>query len=184
MLFEWNPKSTCGLRLLLTSRQKKWVELGCIDILFEVDRGAGESDGAVEAALEPAVACGESAELFEMAEAAFDAVACFVECAVVNPLHDPVAARRDHDRGSHVAHAGDDGPRVVAAVRNHGLRGAALQQRQGLGLFGGLAGREAKGRRLSKAVGQQVNLGAQPASASPQSLVFGAPFLRPAAACW
>ncbi len=79
--------------------------------------------------------------------------------------------------------AGDDRARVVAAVGDDGLRGATVQQGQGLWLFGGLARGQAKGQREAEAVGEQVDFGAQSASASPQSLVFGAPFLRPAAAC-
>ena len=157
--------------------------LGCIDILFEVDGSAGECDGALEAALEPAVSCCESAELFQVCEAAFDTVAGFIKHFVMNTLDQPVAARRDDHRCAHLPHPGNDGARVIAAVGDNGFCRAAFQQRQSLGLFGGLPGRQAKGQRLAETVCQQVNLGAQSASASPQSLVFRAPFLRPAAAC-
>ena len=149
-----------------------------------MDGGAGDCDGGLEAALQPAVACGEPSELFEMAEAAFDTVARFVERAVVHALHQPVAARRDDDLSSHLLNAGDDGARVIAAVRDDGFGRSAFEQGQRLRLFGGLAWGQAKVQRLAKAVREQMDLGAQTASASPQSLVFGAPFLRPAAACW
>ena len=52
----------------------------------------------------------------------------------------------------------------------------------GLGELSGLAAREPEGNGLTQAVGQQVDLGAQSTSGTPQSLVF-APFLRPVAAC-
>jgi hypothetical protein len=47
----------------------------------------------------------------------------------------------------------------------------------------GLACGDAKLKRQAVLVGQQVDLGAQTSSATPQSLVC-APFLRPVAACW
>ena len=95
-----------------------------------------------------------------------------------------MAARRDDDLSAHRFDVGDDGAGVIAAVGDNRLRRAACEQRQGLRLFGGLSRGQAKGQRLAETVGEQVDLGAQSASASPQSLVFGAPFLRPAAACW
>jgi len=160
------------------------IELGCIDIFGEVYPGAGEADGGLEAESSFAVACGESAELFQAVEAAFDAVAQLVEGAVMLPLHLPMAAGRDHGHRSHALDFGHDGGRVVALVGQHGLGSAAFQQRQGLGVFGGLARSQAEGDGLAQAVSQQMDLGAQSTSGTPQSLVFEAPFLRPVAACW
>ncbi len=48
--------------------------LGCIDILFEMTSSAGDEDCAGEGGGVIAVSGGETAELFELIEAAFDAV--------------------------------------------------------------------------------------------------------------
>src|SRR5579875_3771459 len=52
-----------------------------------------------------------------------------------------------------------------------------------MGELTGLSTGQPESDRLAQAVCQQVNLGAQSTSGTPQSLVF-APFLRPVAACW
>ena len=121
--------------------------------------------------------------MFESAEAALDAVAEFIEGAVVGALHLTADLGRNDGFGADGLDGGDDGVGVVAAVGHHDLGLAAGQQRQGLGELAGVAAGEPEGDRLAQTVGQQVNLGAQSTSGTPQSLVF-APFLRPVAACW
>lgn len=101
----------------------------------------------------------------------------------MRPLHLAAASRGDHGDGPEVPDGSDDRVRVIAFVGQHGLSAAAFEQRQRLGIFGGVACREAERDRLAEAVGQQVDLGRQSTSGTPQSLVF-APFLRPVAACW
>ena len=88
----------------------------------------------------------------------------------------------DRDRAQ-AFHLGDDFGRVIAFVRDHGFSVLAFQQIDGLGIFRSLSGRDAEVHRQPQFVGQQVNFGAQSTSGTPQSRVFGAPFLRPAAAC-
>ena len=73
------------------------------------------------------VAGGESAETLEFAEAAFDAIALFVEVFVVRALHLAVSLGRDHGFSSHGFDVLHDGIRVVALVGQHGL-GLALAQ--------------------------------------------------------
>ncbi len=80
--------------------------------------------------------------------------------------------------------AAHDLGRVIALVCDDGFGLAAFQQQDRLGVLGGLPGRDAEGDRQPGFVHQQVDLGAQTSSGTPQSRVFGAPFLRPAAACW
>jgi hypothetical protein len=72
--------------------------------------------------------------------------------------------------------------RLVALVGNHHLRLAVAQQFDGYGVVAHLSGGEAELQRQSRLVDEQVNLGRQSSSATPQSLVR-APFLRPVAAC-
>lgn len=98
------------------------------------------------------------------------------------PLHFAADLGRDNGFGSDRFDGGNDCIRVVASIGHHNLGLAASEQRQGLGELSSLSAGEAEGDRLSQAVGQQVDLGAQSTSGTPQSLVF-APFLRPVAAC-
>ena len=77
----------------------------------------------------------------------------------------------------------DDGIRVVALVGQHRLGLVLAQQLDGLRAVVHLAAGEQKVQGQAKFVGQQMNLGRQTSSGTPQSLVR-APFLRPVAACW
>lgn len=117
-----------------------------------------------------------------MIEAAFDAVSEFVQVGIVSSLLAAVDLRWDDDRCAHGLGVLDDGPAVIASIRDHSLSLAIAQQGEGFGVVAALPGREAELERLSVAVDQQMDLGRQTSSASPQSLV--APFLRPVAACW
>ena len=137
----------------------------------------------MEAAASFAVSCGESSEVLESVEASFDAVAKFVEGWIMRSLDFAADFGRDHGHGPHGLDRSDDRGGIIAAIGHDDLRLTACQQGQRFGELGGLTGGEAEGDRLSQAVGQQMNLGAQSTSGTPQSLVF-APFLRPVAACW
>ncbi len=122
--------------------------------------------------------------MLEAVEAAFDAVALLVEFAVVGSGLFPVPSGREDSHGSEAFDLGDDLGRVVALVRDDRFSLLALEQSDGLGVLRGLFGGDAEGDRQSIFIGQQMDLGAQTSSGTPQSRVFGAPFLRPAAACW
>jgi hypothetical protein len=95
----------------------------------------------------------------------------------------PVPPRRDHGKRTQRLDRGDDLGRVASLVCDHGFGLLAFQQADCLGIFGSLSGRDAEGYRQASFVSQQMDLGAQSTSGTPQSLVFGAPFLRPVAAC-
>ena len=75
-----------------------------------------------------------------------------------------------------------DGGAVIASICDYDLRSALAQQGDGFGVVAALSCRQTELERLALPVDQQMNLGRQTSSASPQSLV--APFLRPVAACW
>ena len=77
----------------------------------------------------------------------------------------------------------DDGVRIVALVGEHGLGLVLAQQRDGLGAVIDLAARDQKVQGQAELIAEQMNLGRQTSSGTPQSLVR-APFLRPVAACW
>ncbi len=125
--------------------------LGCIDIFDEVYPSAGEGDGGLEAESSFAVACGQSAELFEPIEASFDAVAQLVELAVVRALHLAATTGWDDGERAQAFDFGHDGVGVVALVSQHGFGLAPFQQRQRLGILRSLAGRQA-GRRPARPV--------------------------------
>ena len=129
-----------------------------------------------------AVPGGESAELFQAVEAAFDAVSQLVQGAIVGALHLAVDLGRDDGFCAHSLNGGNDGGRVVATVCHDDLGLAAGQQRQGFGKLARLTAGQPESDGLAQSVGEQVDLGAQSTSGTPQSLVF-APFLRPVAAC-
>ena len=130
-----------------------------------------------------AVACGEPAEVFEAVEAAFDAVAELIKGAVVWALYLAVDLGRDDGFGTDCLDGSNDGAGVVFTVGHDDLGLTTGKQGKRFGKLTGLAAREPESDRLSQAVCEQVNLGAQSTSGTPQSLVFGAPFLRPVAAC-
>ena len=122
--------------------------------------------------------------MFESVEAAFYAIALLVEFAVVGSGLLPVPAWRDDGDRSQTFDLGDDLGRVVALVGDDRLGRLAFEQKDGLLVLGCLAGSDAEGDWKAVFVRQQVDFGAQTSSGTPQSRVFGAPFLRPAAACW
>jgi hypothetical protein len=129
------------------------------------------------------VSRGEAAEVFEAREAAFDAIALFVEVFVVLALLLAVTFGRDDGNRAHGGHMLDDGIGVVAFVGQHMADLPLSQQGDGLGAVVDLSGGHGEVYRQSLFVGQQMDLGGQPSSGAPQSLVRS-PFLRPVAACW
>ena len=159
------------------------VVLGCIDISVEVYPSAGEGYGGLVGSSVFAVSGGESAKLLEPAEASLDSVAQLVESSIVRALHLAADFGRDDGFRADALDGSDDGVGVIAAISHDDLGLATGKQRQRFGELPGLTAGQPKADRLAQAVGQQVNLGAQSTSGTPQSLVF-APFLRPVAACW
>ena len=77
---------------------------------------AGESDEGFEAGFGFFVSGGESTEALEFAEAAFDAIALFVEVFVVLALYLAIPFGRDHGFGSHRFNVLYDGVSIVALV--------------------------------------------------------------------
>lgn len=77
-----------------------------------------------------------------------------------------------------------NGGAVIASICQHAFCFALSEQGDGLGAIVDLPRRNDKIQRQAVFVGQQMNLGRQSTSGTPQSLVFGAPFFGPVAACW
>lgn len=144
---------------------------------------ASEGDEGFEAGFGFFVSRGESAKTLEFAEAALDPVALFVEIFVVLALYLAVPFGWNHGFCSHGFNVLNDGVGIVALVGKHGLSLVLAQQLDGLGAVIHLAARDEKVQGKAQFIGEQMNLGRQTSSGTPQSLVF-APFLRPVAACW
>jgi hypothetical protein len=75
------------------------------------------------------------------------------------------------------------GRAVISLVGENGFGLPLTQQVKGFGIIAGLSGRKSEADRQATFVGEQVDFSRQSASGTPQSLVLGAPFLRPVAAC-
>ncbi len=84
-------------------------------------------------------ACAESAELFEVCEGSFDAIALAVKSTVEVALHLAQAARRDDGLDFVPGEMVEDGVGVIAFVGDHCLRPQFAEQWQGLGAVVGLA---------------------------------------------
>jgi len=148
-----------------------------------VQPSASEGDDGFEAVFRFFVSCGEPSKALELIEAAFDTIALFVEIIVVLALQLAVSSGRDHGLGSHGFNVLYDGVRVVSLIGKHGLGLVLAQQRDGLGAVIYLAAGDKKVQGQAQFIGEQMDLGRQTSSGTPQSLVR-APFLRPVAACW
>jgi hypothetical protein len=127
-------------------------------------------------------ACGEAAELLEVSEGAFDAVALAVESAIEAALDFADGSGRDDGGDAALAEMVENWVGVVALVGEHRLRTMIAEQRDGLGAVVGLAARQHEAERQSQRIGEQVDLGRQTSSTPPQS-ALRTPFFRAAAAC-
>ena len=107
----------------------------------------------------------------------------FVEVFVVLALYLAVTFGWDHGFGSRRFNVLYDGIGIVALVSKYGLGLVLAQQLDGLGAVIHLAASDKKVQGQAQFIGEQMNLGRQTSSGTPQSLVR-APFLRPVAACW
>ncbi len=121
--------------------------------------------------------------MLESVEASFDAIAELVKGAIVWSLDLAIDFGRDDGFGPDCFDGSDDAAGVVTTIGHDNLRLTTGQQGERFGKLPGLAAREPESDRFAQPVGKQVNLGTQSTSGTPQSLVFGAPFLRPVAAC-
>jgi hypothetical protein len=150
--------------------------------LSEPSPCASDGDSGLEVLFEFVEAGGEAAELLEMGEGAFDAVALTVEGAVEAALDLADRTRRDDGGDAAFAEMIEDGVGVVALVGEHGLGAVIAEQRDRLGAVIDLAAGQPEAERPSKRIGEQVDLGRQTSSTPPQS-GLRSPFFRAAAAC-
>lgn len=127
------------------------------------------------------VAGGDRPVLFELAEEILDQMSRLVGILVEIALDFAVAPGRDHDRFSPVKQRLDDSFIGIKGLVGQQSVGCHLrQQRVGALQIMGLSWRQQKSQRVAQGVDKGVNLGAQPAFASPDRLVLACFFWAPA----
>ena len=122
--------------------------------------------------------------MFEFVEASFDSVALLVEFPVIVSLQLSIAFGWDHGFCAEMLRLCYEAVGIVAAVGEHGFGTLAIEQLCRWRVFAGLSGGDTELQRKAVLIRQQMDFCAQTSSGTPQSRIFGAPFLRPVAACW
>jgi hypothetical protein len=127
------------------------------------------------------VSCGDTSELFEAAEAAFDEMTLGVEVLVERILHGSRRVVGDDGEGA----LGGDGVaeviRVISGVGHHHFCREPLDQGAGLGRVALLAGRQDEADRTSQTSDGQVYFGAQAAARTSKRLILNPFFWAPLA---
>ena len=141
-----------------------------------MDEGEIAARQLLEAGEDPAVVLHE-------AEQDLDLVALLVEVPVGRALVDAGGFGRDHRQGAGGRDGLKDRVGVVGLVGDHRLGGKAVEQGQGLRRVALLPGGQAEGQRVTKAVGEAVQLGGEAAARAAKRLLACA-FFAPAAQAW
>lgn len=124
---------------------------------------------------------GDAAMELEFAETAFDAIAFRIQRFVVPVLVGAVALGGNDNLHSFGASQRANRIGIVAFIGDYRLGGLSGQQRRGALAVGLLPAGQQQTQRSSQGITQQMNLGGQSATGSPQSLL--ARPLFPVAAC-
>ncbi|MFO1153250.1 MAG: alcohol dehydrogenase catalytic domain-containing protein [Rhodospirillales bacterium] len=155
--------------------------LGCGLIMSEPESDGSEGDGGEEVAGEFVVAGGDTSEVFELVEEAFDKVAVAVEAGIDRAANPDVALRWDVGAGAVGLDQGDEALRMVAAVGDDGGGESDAGDEIGQGcLVGGLAWGQQQPARQAMLVDDGVDFGGQSAAGATDG-VIRAPFFPPAA---
>lgn len=125
---------------------------------------------------------GDAPEAFEPAEAAFDAVALLVKLLVVGKLYQPIGFRRDDRFDVLPGQQRAQGVGIIAPVGDEGFGWLVFEQFRGAQTVGLLAACKQQAQRPPQSIAQQMDLGGQSTTGSPQRLVTRPLF--PVAACW
>src|SRR5579884_483202 len=123
----------------------------------------------------------DAPEMFELVEAALDAISEPMGFDVMADDGNPGALGGGNGL---CAQIGDEAAKSIAVVTpagNDAASGLSFEQGISLGEIVGLTGREDEPQRPAERIGQQMNFGCQSSSGAPQSLIFGPLFpLQPA----
>src|SRR5215469_2778622 len=124
--------------------------------------------------------------MLQFVEAALDAITLTVERLVMGNSLFATADGRDHRLHVGRFDSAADGIAIIGSVADDGLALNAVQHRLGHPAFMHLAAGQTDPQRPAEGISQQMDLGGQSSSGTPQSLVRS-PFLAaplPVAACW
>ena len=134
-------------------------------------------NSGAEIARELIVSSGDTAEVLESAEAAFDDVSALVEAFVEGMDDDTVGLIGDDRRGATLDDVGAQAVAVVALVGDEGARGGSLCPHVGRGGdVGILAGGKMKNDRPAAPVAQAMDFGRAAAARAADGLIFFPPF--------
>jgi hypothetical protein len=149
--------------------------------MFDSDSNRSEYEGGEEVARELIVACGDTAEMFDLVEEALDEVALSIEVRIDGSSDLDVALGGDVGGGAAAGEEFDDGPRAVAAVGD-GVAGRpqSLDQAGQGRLVRGLARRQEETNGQAAIIDDGVELGGQSSTRTANG-VIRAPFFPPAA---
>lgn len=129
----------------------------------------------------PIEARGETPEVLELVEAAFNAVAGLVEALVEWKRVRPLGVGGDHCLSTHGADRLSERIAVISRIGDDGFGLTAFEQQGRSNDVVNLTGGEEKAQRPTEPFDEHVYLGRQSSSGTPQSLVARPPF--PVAAC-
>jgi hypothetical protein len=123
----------------------------------------------------------DGSELLEATEEAFDPVALLVGIAVVGDSNPAATSGGDDDSDASLAQRLGEVVGIVSAVGDQTAEAAAVQEAMGGGDVGGLSGRERDVDDAAERIDECVDLGAQSASRTAESLPIRGPPFAPAA---
>jgi len=149
---------------------------------FHPLHGACEMDEGEEACGSPVVSGCEAAEVLEPVDAALDLISHFVERFVVADELLACPVRRDDGLGALCLDERAQGIAVIGLVGEDVARRQALEQGGRGGDVALLARRNHDPQRSAARIDDEVDLGRQSSSGTPQRLIARPPF--PPAACW
>ena len=127
------------------------------------------------------VACGDSAEVFELVEEALDEIAFAVERVVACPLHFAVGLWRDYRGDFVLGESLDQRIGVVGLIGEQGAWIGAVDQRLRAGQIVRLPRRKHQFDRIAQGIDQGMDFGGQSAAGSADRLL--AVFFRAPALC-
>ncbi len=155
--------------------------LGRALIDFDPETDAGKGDCGEQVSCELVMAGRDASEVLELVEEAFHEVALAVQVMGCGALLPAIPLGRDVGARAMVGNELEDGAGVIAAVSD-GVPGRLKAVKEGRhgSLVGGLARGDHEAARPAKAVEDDVDFGAQPASRASDGVVR-TPFFPPAA---
>lgn len=145
---------------------------------------SGKGDETHEIGEEFVIACGDTSELLEFVEEAFDAVALFVDSAVIFVLVSALGHGRDDGDRIHVENGIVQAVGVIGSIGQHIGGIETVDQSLGLADVAALSRRADQTQGIAQSLDGGMYLGRQPAFGPAQALGMRPPFSLRAPAAW